>query len=153
MGEGGHQGDVGVFHDRFSAKSKSQITIGDNDTDCLGSGWHGVEHPPGAVAPYRWCRGRAWFYLCPQPGQDDLVMRIASPIEPHEAQISIEGIEVKNLTVSPEVSELRAPIPTSLPRGELLECRIDCDWLRPVDRDMGPDLRELGVIAFDMRVE
>ena len=153
MGEGGHQGDVGVFHDRFSATPRSSITIGETDTDCLGSGWHGVEHPPGAVAPYRWCRPRAWFYLCPQPGQDHLVMRVASPIEPHAVKILIEGVEVEDLTISAEVSEIRVPIPPALPRGELLECRVDSDFLRPIDRDMGPDLRELGIIAFDMRVE
>ncbi|MEE2886690.1 MAG: glycosyltransferase family 2 protein, partial [Planctomycetota bacterium] len=93
MGEGGHQGDVGVFHDRFSATPKSEITIGDNDSDCLGSGWHGVEQPPDAVAPYRWSRGRAWFYLRPTNGQDHLVLRIASPIEPREVRVSIEGVE------------------------------------------------------------
>jgi GT2 family glycosyltransferase len=152
-GEGGHQGDVGIFQDRFSAVAKSEITIGTNDHDCLGSGWHGVEQPPGAVAPYRWTRGRAWFYLRPTASQHHLVLQLASPIEPHETRILIEGIEAQSLTVLAEVTAIRIPIPPSLPRDQLLECQIETPALRPIDRDMGPDLRELGVIVFSMKTE
>lgn len=151
--EGGHQGDVGIFHDRFSATAKSEIIIGTSDRDCLGSGWHGVEQPPGAVGPYRWTRGRAWFYLRPESDQNHLVMRMASPIEAHKTRISVEGIEIEDLTVVPDVAEIRMPIPESLPRGELLEFRIEAEFFRPIDRDLGPDLRELGIIVFAMRVE
>jgi hypothetical protein len=57
------------------------------------------------------------------------------------------------MTVLAEVTAIRIPIPPSLPRDQLLECQIETPALRPIDRDMGPDLRELGVIVFSMKTE
>lgn len=153
MYEGGHQGDVMIFHDRFSAAPKQEIVVADSDRDCLGSGWHGIEHPAGSPDPYRWCRGRAWFYLQPQEGEDSVVIKLASPIERHGLKLFAEDREVLSTTVEPEVAEVSAKIPTDIGRGRLVEFRIECDWMRPIDRDMGPDRRELGIIVFSLRVE
>ena len=151
--EGGHQGDVMVFHDRFSAAPKHDIVIGDSDRDCLGSGWHGIEHPEGSHAPYRWCRGRAWFYLQPEEGVGRVVVKLASPIEPHGLKLFAEDGEILSTTVGQEVSEVSATIPPEIVRGRIMEFRIEAEWMRPIDRDLGPDRRELGLIVFGMRVE
>ena len=53
INEGGHQGDVDNFHDRFSAKRRAQILMGETDNGSIGSGWHTLENPPGSKAPSR----------------------------------------------------------------------------------------------------
>jgi hypothetical protein len=40
-----------------------------------------------------------------------------------------------------------------MPRGAVLEFAIESEFLRPVDRGMGPDIRELGLVVMELRAE
>jgi GT2 family glycosyltransferase len=151
INEGGHQGDVENFHDRFSAKRQSALKMGETDQGCLGSGWHTLENPPGAVQPYRWCKGRAWLYVQAQQGATEVVVKLASPIRPHWFRLFAESERLGEEAVTPEVKEFRFPLPAVLPRGELLEFTIECQTVKPKDIGLSPDIRDLGVIVFELR--
>lgn len=149
VNEGGHQGDVDRFHDRHSATPRAQLRMGDTDDGTIGTGWHVVENPPGAVQPYRWCKDEAWFYLAPGAAARELRLKTCSPVEPHRARFFVEGRLIGELEVGAEVRELAFPLPQDLPRGRVLEFRIESEWFRPSDRNGGGDLRQLGLIVFE----
>jgi len=153
VNEGGHQGDVDRFYDRHSAKPRAALAMGSTDDGTIGTGWHVTESPPGCPKPYRWCKRRAWFYLQPEPGHRRLVVEMGSPNEPHEAKFFAEDRLLGTVTVLHDVREIPFDLPTDLPRGHVLEFRIETQFLRPIDRGMGNDIRELGLIVFGARVE
>lgn len=153
VNEGGHQGDVDRFYDRHSAKPRTQLAMGSTDDGTIGTGWHVVEQPPGSPQPYRWCKSRAWFYLRPEKGHTSVVLKTGSPNEPHEAKLFAEDRLLGSVRVLPDVSDVRFALPADLPRGHVLEFRIETEFLRPIDRGMGGDIRELGLIVFEARVE
>lgn len=151
INEGGHQGDVDNFHDRFSAKRRAQIVMGDTDNGSIGSGWHTLENPPGSKAPYRWCKGRAWFYLSPENDTKALYLRLASPIEKHEIKVYAEGELLGSCTVDEHAGDYCFALPDTLPRGELLEFTIESQTITPKQAGLSPDIRDLGVIVFSMQ--
>lgn len=153
INEGGHQGDVESFHDRFSATPRDAIRMGATDQGCLGSGWHTLENPPGAVQAYRWCKGRAFCYLHPAAGAREIVLKAASPIEPHRLRVWAESCTAGEVSVQQDVREYRFPLPDELPRGRLLEFTLECETLRPCDRGLGGDIRDLGAVIFEIRAE
>lgn len=153
INEGGHQGDVENFHDRFSARRQAAVAMGRTDQGCLGSGWHTREHPPGAEAPYRWCKGRAWLYLAPPDGARRIVCRLASPIREHWFRLSAEGIRLGEVAVGAPVQEYAFDLPPELPRGELLEFAIESQTVKPSEAGLSGDIRDLGVVVFEVRTE
>lgn len=153
VNEGGHQGDVDRFYDRHSAKPRTSLQMGSTDDGTIGTGWHVVEHPPGCPAPYRWCKGRAWFYLRPDAGHTRVVLHAGSPNEPHQARLFAEDRLLGSIQVGADVGDLPFALPEDLPRGHVLEFRLESEFLRPIDRGMGGDIRELGLIVFGARTE
>lgn len=153
INEGGHQGDVSCFHDRYSARSSTAIVMGDSDNGCLGSGWHTVEQPPGAVQAYRWCKARSWFYLTPESGHGRLILKVASPIAPNTLRVYAENEKIGEAAVDADVRELAFDLPGGLPHGGPWEFRLGCDIIRPADNNPGGDIRDLGLILFEMRLE
>lgn len=153
LNEGGHQGDVDCFQDRFSAAPGASIVMGTSDQKALGSGWHALEHPPGATQPYRWCKGRSWFYLDPQPGSHRLTITLASPIAENTVAIFAEDSKIGEVRVNTEVGETSFELPSGLHDIAPWEFRLECRTVRPADRDPVGDIRDLGVILFEMRLE
>ncbi|MBK8099805.1 MAG: glycosyltransferase family 2 protein [Planctomycetes bacterium] len=153
INEGGHQGDVENFHDRFSSKPVPAIRMGETDQGCLGSGWHTLENPPGSVQAYRWCKGRCWFYLQPPAGAQRIVIKLASPIRPHWFRLFAESAKLGEETVQADVKEFVFALPAELPRGELLEFTIEAQTIKPKDAGLSPDIRDLGVIVFEVRAQ
>jgi GT2 family glycosyltransferase len=151
INEGGHQGDVDNFHDRFSAQRRAAIAMGTSDKGSIGSGWHTLEQPPGAVAGYRWCKARAWFYLEPPPGTQGLQLRLASPLRDHRIEVFAEDVLLGSCTVQAAPGDYGFALPAELPRGELLEFTIVAETIRPKDAGLSPDIRDLGVVAFGMQ--
>ncbi len=149
LNEGGHQGDVEAYYDRHSAKSSDRLRMGESDQGSLGAGWHCVEQPPGAVQAYRWCKDRAWFYLVNNGSTKTVTLKIASPIEPHAVRLFVEDHKLGEMQVVADVQDLSFDLPQGLPANQTLEFRIESESLRPVDRDMGPDIRDLGIILFE----
>jgi hypothetical protein len=153
LNEGGHQGDVDCFQDRFSAAPGSSIVMGTSDQKALGAGWHAVEQPPGAAQPYRWCKGRSWFYLDPQPGSHRLAITLASPIAENTVAIFAEDSKIGEVSVNAEVGESSFDLPSGLHHIAPWEFRLECRTVRPADKEPGGDIRDLGVILFEMRLE
>lgn len=149
--ESGHQGDIMSFHDRFSAQPQHEIVMGESDTQSLGPGWHVAERPPAPEVANRWCKGRAWFYLQPGPEHTGVKLSVASPLEPHAMKLFVEDREIAARTVS-ATCEVDALIPEDLRIGRILEFRIESESMRPIDHDMGPDVRELALVVFSMRL-
>ena len=44
-------------------------------------------------------------------------------------------------------------LPAELPRGELLEFEVDCESIQPKAAGLSPDVRDLGVVVFELRAE
>jgi hypothetical protein len=151
INEGGHQGDVDCFHDRSSAQPSPAIRMGESDWGSLGSGWHGVENPPGAVQPYRWCKSRSWFYLAKAPGS--LILKASSPIAPNTLKLFAEDRCIGEERLDSDIAELRFDLPNNLPQSGLWEFRLECDTIRLADRSPGGDIRDLGLVVFEMRLE
>ena len=151
INEGGHQGDVDNFHDRFSAKPRTQIVMGESDNGSIGSGWHTLENPPGSKGAYRWCKGRAWFYLAPANDAKALYLRLASPIEKHEIKLYAEGELLGTCTVDEHAGDYCFALPDNLPKGELLEFTIESQTITPKQAGLSTDIRDLGVIVFSMQ--
>jgi GT2 family glycosyltransferase len=151
INEGGHQGDVDNFHDRFSAARRAAFAMGENDVGSIGSGWHTLENPPGAAAPYRWCKGRAWFYLEPGPAARAVRLRLASPIRPHPVTRFAEDGELGSCRIDEHAGDYCFVLPESLPRQELLEFAIASETVRPKDAGLSGDIRDLGVVVFGAR--
>lgn len=150
INEGGHQGDVDNFHDRHSAQRRQAIVMGESDKGSIGSGWHTLEKPPGAVAAYRWCKGRAWFYLEVAPGARAVQLRLASPIRNHAFQLFAEGQPLGGCTVDEHAGDYVFPLPDDLPRGELLEFTIEAQTVQPKAAGLSGDIRDLGIIVFSV---
>ncbi len=148
INEGGHQGDVDNFHDRFSATRRSAIAMGVTDKGSIGSGWHTLENPPGAAAPYRWCKGKAWFYLEAPAGTRSVFVRLASPIRQHTFRLLAEGKDLGGCTIDEHARDYCFELPDDLPRGELLEFTIEAQTIQPKQAGMSGDIRDLGVIVF-----
>ena len=152
INEGGHQGDVESFHDRFSASRRQGIVMGESDDGCLGSGWHTLEKPPGAVSAYRWCKGRAWLYMEPAAGSTSVRCKLVSPLRHHAFQLYAESELLGEVSVTNEQQEYTFDLPVDLPRNELLEFTIECQTLNPKQEGMSGDIRDLGVIVFSVGV-
>ncbi|MGE3171940.1 MAG: glycosyltransferase family 2 protein [Planctomycetota bacterium] len=150
INEGGHQGDVDNFHDRWSAKSRAAIAMGDTDEGSIGSGWHPFEKPPGADAAYRWCKGRAWFYLAPPSGTQVVQLRLASPLRPHKVTLYAEDQALGTCSVDAHAGNYCFVLPADLPRDQLLEFTIESETVRPIDAGLSQDIRDLGVVVFGM---
>ena len=148
INEGGHQGDVDNFHDRFSAKKRAEIAMGESDQGSIGSGWHTLERPPGASHAYRWCKGRAWFYLEPPPGTQAVLLRLQSPLRPHRIALFAEAERLGSCTIDAEGGEYAFLLPAELPRGELLEFTLESETVQPKAAGLSGDIRDLGVIVF-----
>lgn len=153
LNEGGHQGDVDCFQDRFSAAPGSSIVMGTSDQEALGSGWHALEQPPGAAQPYRWCKGRSWFYLDPQPDSRRLAIRLASPIAENTVAVFAEDSKIGELCVNTEMAEASFDLPSGLHDIAPWEFRLECQTVRPADKDPVGDIRDLGVILCEMHLE
>ncbi len=153
LNEGGHQGDVDCFQDRFSAAPGASIVMGTSDQKALGSGWHALEHPPGATQPYRWCKGRSWFYLDPQEGSHRLTITLASPIAENTVAIFAEDSKIGEVSVNAEVGVSSFDLPSGLHDIAPWEFRLECRTVRPADKEPLGDIRDLGVILFEMRLE
>ena len=151
INEGGHQGDVDNFHDRFSCQRTDAIRMGENDVGSIGSGWHVLENPPGALRPYRWCKGRAWFYLEPKAGTRALFLHLRSPMEPHRIEIFAESERLGGCRVDAQGGDYCFPLPASLPRGDVLEFTLASETLQPKAAGLSGDVRDLGVIVSEMR--
>lgn len=152
INEGGHQGDVDNFHDRFSAKRTTTVVMGESDKGSIGSGWHTLENPPGAKAAYRWCKGRAWFYLAPEADTKALWLRLASPIRHHAIKVYAEDRLLGSCTIDEHAGDYCFEVPADLPRGELLEFTIEAETITPKQAGLSPDIRDLGVIVFSMQL-
>ena len=151
--EGGHQGDVESFHDRFSAVPRDAIVMGDTDSGAIGSGWHPVERPEGAPRAWRWCKRTAWFYLQPEAHHRALVAQLYSPTEPHAWTITAETTVLGSDTADNQGRGFRMELPGDLPRGGILEFRLDTEFLVPAERGIGEDRRELGLVVFGLQLK
>ena len=127
--------------------------MGESDDGCMGSGWHTLEKPPGAVHAYRWCKGRAWFYLELPLGAKTVVCTLVSPLRHHWFKLYAESEMLGEVTVTNAQQDYAFELPVELPRSELLEFTIECQTLNPKEEGMSGDIRDLGVIVFSMRVE
>ncbi len=150
INEGGHQGDVDNFHDRFSAVRQDRIDMGTSDDRTLGSGWHTLEQPPGAVHAYRWCKGRAWFYLQPPAGSSAVVMKLVSPLRHHKIRLFGESESLGESLVTNEQNDHRFELGADLPRDELLEFCLECETDSPKSLGLSGDIRDLGAIVFSI---
>jgi hypothetical protein len=151
INEGGHQGDVDNFHDRFSATHRTQIVMGETDLGSIGSGWHTLENPPSAKAAYRWCKGRAWFYLSPENDTKALYLRLASPIRHHAIKVYVEDQLLGTCTIDEHAGDYCFALPEGLPSAELLEFTIEAETITPKAAGLSTDIRDLGVIVFSMQ--
>jgi hypothetical protein len=151
INRGGSQGDVENFHDRFSAQKRAAIVMGESDKGSIGSGWHALENPPGAPHAYRWCQGRAWFYLEPPAGTQALLLRLQSPVRAHRFALSVEQERLGECTIDAQGGEYCFPLPASLQRGQLLEFMIEAETLQRKAVGLSDDIRDLGVIVFSAK--
>jgi hypothetical protein len=55
------------------------------------------------------------------------------------------------VTVEANVAEFAFDLPSELPRGELLE--FEAQTIKPKDAGLSPDIRDLGVIVFELRAQ
>jgi hypothetical protein len=152
INEGGHQGDVERYYDRHSAKARACFQMGKDDDGVLGAGWHGVEHPPGAVQPYRWTKGQAWFYLRPQPEGRQLVLKAASPLRKHTVRVFAGGDEIGTTVLDQDVREVAFALRDSVFGDGVVEFRLESEHVRPSVNGAGGDVRELGVLVFEAAV-
>jgi hypothetical protein len=145
---GANHGDLDNFHDRFSAQKRAEMVMGESDKGSLGSGWHMLENPPDFQHAYRWCMGRAWFYLEPPAGTQALVLRLQSPVRAHRFALLAGQERLGECTIDAPGGEYCFALPASLPRGELLEFTIEAETLQPKAAGLSGDIRDLGVMVF-----
>ena len=144
---------AGTGFDRAQAPRRAVVRMGESDDGVLSGGFYDVERPPGAVQPYRWCGQRVQVYLQPPAEARSLVAKLASPLRPHALAVFAEHSKLGEVTVTADPKEFRFLLPEALPRGELVAFTLEAETVRPKDLGLSPDMRDLGVIAFELRTE
>ena len=141
-------GDLHAIHDRYCAKPRSVIRMGDDDQGSLGPGWHHAE--PG----HRWSMGECWFYLQSDRPWRTVRVTIAPRPLPSFAELSVDGIPRGRIEIEPgKPYELRWEVSEGVPAGQLAECHVTCKPFVPKDEGMGPDGRVLGLLVSAMAAE
>ena len=79
--------------------------------------------------------------------------KAASPLRPHQVTLFAEERELGKATVGGGVTELRFDLPADLPRDTLLEVTIESETTKPKDLNGSADVRDLGLLVFEVRAE
>ena len=124
----------------------THILMGENDADCLDSGWHEVEDWPRKV---RWTGKRASVFLMPDGSASRLHMIARCPqpaLTPQSGRVYVDGRVVGRFELAdadPRTFSFRLPEPNvSKPIRVTIEVKRT---LVPAEAGLGEDRRELGI--------